>query len=598
MTFRVTGSQPFTEEVRNLIKNKYEPKLQNIVWEGQEVQPPVVLPWYPGDLALQMNVGKHVIRKNKPFADFQKFLVAETNVGHICRQEAVSMIPPIVLDVKPHHTVIDLCAAPGSKTAQLLEFLHDTKDGSMPTGLVIANDSDAVRSHMLVHQVKRLASPNLIVSSHDAQLFPKIKTESGAFLQFDRVLADVPCSGDATMRKNINVWRDWNTGNGIGLHQTQLNILMRGVKMLKPGGRIVYSTCSLNPVENEAVVAEALRLSKGKLKLVDASSMLPGLKFRPGLSSWKVMNKSFQWITEPEEKHPKSLFPPAPEETELLNLNLCMRVYPHLQDTGGFFIAVFELEDDGRPSNKKQRVNDDDEAEPAPKPEINKKKLPRDANEEPFRFVKEDHEVLDSCYSFYDIKPEFARKALFVRNATGEPARIIYYLYPELRQYIELNEGRLKLVHAGIKMFAIQKNPGECQWRVQYEGLRVLFPYLTSNRVVRSGLESLKFLCENAFPKLDDIQDSEFKENVSRLSVGCAFLVVDNPESKENMLFPLWRGQNSINLMLPREDTMELLLRVFDIHVVINKGDGKAYAPKDPKPAEIDDKLAVYDNAD
>ncbi|CRK25777.1 hypothetical protein BN1708_018185, partial [Verticillium longisporum] len=71
-------------------------------------------------------------------------------------------------------------------------------------------------------------------------------------MKFDRILADVPCSGDGTMRKNMNLWKDWNPNSALGLHTTQIRILVRALTMLKPGGRVVYSTCSMNPVENEA----------------------------------------------------------------------------------------------------------------------------------------------------------------------------------------------------------------------------------------------------------------------------------------------------------------------------------------------------------
>ena len=79
---------------------------------------------------------------------------------------------------------------------------------------------------------------------------------------FDRILCDVPCSGDGTIRKAPDIWRRWTPGNGNGLHPLQLRIALHACQMLKVGGRLVYSTCTFNPVEDEAVVAEvtALRL--------------------------------------------------------------------------------------------------------------------------------------------------------------------------------------------------------------------------------------------------------------------------------------------------------------------------------------------------
>jgi len=102
------------------------------------------------------------------------------------------------------------------------------------------------------------------------------------------ILADVPCSGDGTTRKSPDIWKQFGPDHGFTLHPTQLAIASRGISMLKIGGLLVYSTCSLNPVENEAVVAQLLRSYKGAVELVDAAATLPLLKRRPGISSWKV----------------------------------------------------------------------------------------------------------------------------------------------------------------------------------------------------------------------------------------------------------------------------------------------------------------------
>jgi len=329
-----------------------------------------------------MTTPKNVIRKYEPFKEFQKFLVSETGVGNISRQEQVSMIPPLVLDVQPHHSVLDLCAAPGSKSAQLVELLHvneeervqkalqrsrgqlkeaegeeiNMSDFGRSTGLMVANDVNYQRAQMLVHQVKRLNSPNLVVTNHDATMFPSIELPSSnpkhpRYLKFDRVLADVPCSGDGTARKNPNVWKDWSPVNALGLYITQVRILVRAIQMLKSGGRVVYSTCSMNPMENEAVVSSAIERCGGisKVKLLSTADQLPALKRSPGLNDWSIMARSGQiyesWPEaqqfEPEgSKVVPGMFPP--EADERIPLENCMRVYPHQQDTGGFFIAILE----------------------------------------------------------------------------------------------------------------------------------------------------------------------------------------------------------------------------------------------------------------
>ncbi|KAL9937421.1 hypothetical protein V8E36_003830 [Tilletia maclaganii] len=440
------------------------------------VPPPTQIPFYhPKGFGWQLDVKKNVIRKHPSFKAFQQWLVHETDAGCISRQEAVSMVPPLFLDVRSDHLVLDLCAAPGSKTAQLVEMLHTRGPSSSqplprgeydatPEGLVLANDSDTRRAHMLVHQASRIPSANLMVSNLDASMLPRIDVpwvpptdnllETKPIqreLKFDRILADVPCSGDGTLRKNIPIWKDWHSQNGLGLHPLQLRILLRGLSLLREGGRLVYSTCSLNPLENEAVVAAALiecgalRKSGGDIHIVDVQSEIPELTRRPGKRTWKVapgrgkhlfshatasasdtapaegsepataesseaassgsgrpvdyveyehfiktifsgqspqdvkpdtvredgvrltcqrgelkgeaMNSTwlpnFPYVDSWDElqqrdaalanRTPKTLWPPRSDEAaDKLQLERCMRFYPHLQNTGGFFVTVLE----------------------------------------------------------------------------------------------------------------------------------------------------------------------------------------------------------------------------------------------------------------
>ena len=190
------------------------------------------------------------------------------------------MIPCLLMDVKSHHAVLDMCAAPGSKTSQIIEALHmDAGGGKIPAGFCVANDANNQRCYMLVHQAKRLNSPCCLVVNHDAQNMPKMKIRSGdkddkgddkyQWLEYDRILADVPCSGDGTLRKNPDVWVTWKYKNTIALHQMQVRIAQRGLEMLKVGGKMVYSTCSMSPIEDEAVVAALLKKCKGSVRLVN-----------------------------------------------------------------------------------------------------------------------------------------------------------------------------------------------------------------------------------------------------------------------------------------------------------------------------------------
>lgn len=587
LTFRITGSKAHAHEVNQKFIDDHVSKLKDVEFDGMKLAPKNIA-FYPEQLGWQLDVPKSVIRKNAEFAKTQRFLVLETTVGNISRQEAVSMIPPLLMDVQPHHAVLDMCAAPGSKTAQLVEALH-AKDAETPaTGFVIANDSDYKRSHMLVHQVKRLNSPNFLVVNHDAQLFPRIQVDGvEGHIKFDRVLCDVPCSGDGTMRKNINVWKDFTIADGMGLHPLQVNILARGLQLLKEGGRLVYSTCSLSPIENEAVVAEALR-KFDQVSLVDVSEELPGLQRRHGVSSWKVFAKDMTEKFEPEDHIHATAFPPTKEEAEKFHLDRCVRVYPHLQNTGGFFITVFEKK--AKQTTKRAASPTEEPELKKPKTEVkhvptSKKKTPRGANEEPFVFLDPSNELLQKCWKFYDVDEKFPRDTELVRNATGEACRVIYYVNPSIAQILKIQNQKLKLIHAGIKLFSAQRNDsGLCPWRMQNESLPVISKHLGPARQLTTNMDVLKVLFQDAFPKIVQLKESgldeEFTSKLEAMDEGCLFLTIKR-DTLEDLFVPLWKGKSNVNLMVNKHDTQELLMRLYDIETSANdEGKEKIYQMK------------------
>lgn len=351
LTFRINGGGRFAEELRRKLESDFLSDFTSgpVYLDGEVVTPPASLPWYPGKLAWQLDFSRTQLRKIDRLKALHEFMKRESDVGAITRQEAVSMVPPLFLDVKPHHRVLDMCAAPGSKTAQLLEALHAGSEE--PTGVVIANDADAQRCNMLTHQTQRMRSPAMVITNHEAQCFPLLwnldpECEDERVL-FDRILCDVPCSGDGTLRKQPDIWRKWSPTSGNGLHIIQIRITLRACELLRIGGRIVYSTCSFNPVEDEAVVADVLRRTKGSMRLVDVSNELPELKRQAGLHSWRVKD-AIRWYDSWEEGGKESrkllptMFPSPTKDEESFPLERCMRFLPHHQDTGGFFVAVLE----------------------------------------------------------------------------------------------------------------------------------------------------------------------------------------------------------------------------------------------------------------
>jgi tRNA (cytosine34-C5)-methyltransferase len=249
--------------------------------------------------------------------EFTSFLANQSSIGAIQRQEIVSMLPVLLLDIREDSRIIDLCAAPGSKTKQMLEIVTSK-------GLVIANDQNHRRLNILNSEASKKAMSSLVITGHDASLFPRIYAHS-RLLKFDRVLCDVPCSSDGTVRKNPGLLKEWDLARSTGLCSIQYRILKRGCELLEEGGLLAYSTCSLNPLENEAVVQKIL--VAGDFELVDfrddsrfsvfgRGSRDDRFIIREGLTAWEG------------------------EEARNLGLEKCIRMYPQDQNTGGFFVAV------------------------------------------------------------------------------------------------------------------------------------------------------------------------------------------------------------------------------------------------------------------
>ncbi|KAL3860582.1 hypothetical protein ACJMK2_010684 [Sinanodonta woodiana] len=356
VTFRITGTRSQAQELLKIIKGQYFSNLVGTKVDGKLIEPKC-LHWYPDELAWEVDLSRKEIRHNDALKRLHEFLISETESGNISRQEAVSMLPPLLMDIKPHHKILDMCAAPGSKTAQLIEYLHADESVHIPEGFVVANDMDNKRCYLMVHQVKRINSPCCIIVNHDARTLPNLLTSTQGntkeFVLYDRVLCDVPCSGDGTMRKNPDIWHKWNPHHAMNLHKIQKKILQRGLELLAPGGKLVYSTCSFNPVENEAVIISVLNKCEDAVELEDVSDKLKGLKFQKGISSWKVMSRDGHCYEKKEDapvsfqkQWDDSVYSPSVEEATKRHLERCVRVLPHMQNTGGFFIALLHKKEE------------------------------------------------------------------------------------------------------------------------------------------------------------------------------------------------------------------------------------------------------------
>ena len=162
-------------------------------------------------------------------------------------QEASAMLPAQLLDAKPGERVLDLCAAPGGKSTQIGAAMGGE-------GILICNEIHPARAKILSENIERMGIINAIVVNHSpdvlAQHFPAY---------FDRILVDAPCSGEGMFRKNEEACSEWSPENVTMCAERQDEILDYAAQMLAVGGRLVYSTCTFAPEEDEGSVSRFLK---------------------------------------------------------------------------------------------------------------------------------------------------------------------------------------------------------------------------------------------------------------------------------------------------------------------------------------------------
>ncbi|XP_073849231.1 RNA cytosine C(5)-methyltransferase NSUN2 isoform X3 [Macaca fascicularis] len=474
-----------------------------------------------------------------------------------------------------------------------------------------------------------------MVVNHDASSIPRLQIDVDGrkeILFYDRILCDVPCSGDGTMRKNIDVWKKWTTLNSLQLHGLQLRIATRGAEQLAEGGRMVYSTCSLNPIEDEAVIASLLEKSEGALELADVSDELPGLKWMPGITQWKVMTKDGQWFTDwdtvPHSRHTQirpTMFPPKdPEKLQAMHLERCLRILPHHQNTGGFFVAVL-VKKSSMPWNKRQPKLQGKSAEtrestqlspagPAEGKPADPSKLESPSftgtgdteiahaaedlenngnkkdgvcgpppskkmklfgfKEDPFVFIPEDDPLFPPIEKFYALAPSFPRMNLLTRTTEGKK-RQLYMVSKELRNVLLNNSEKMKVINTGIKVWC-RNNSGEefdCAFRLAQEGIYTLYPFINS-RIITVSMEDVKILLTQENPFFRKLS-SETYSQAKDLAKGSVVLKYEpdsaNPDALQcPIVLCGWRGKASIRTFVPKNERLHYL-RMMGLEVLGEK---------------------------
>ncbi|WP_281164652.1 RsmB/NOP family class I SAM-dependent RNA methyltransferase [Liquorilactobacillus sicerae] len=241
----------------------------------------------------------------------------EHQTGYLYSQEPSAMYVAEVAAVQPGERILDLCAAPGGKSTQLAGKLQGQ-------GLLVANEIDAKRARVLAENLERTGATNVqILNEQPAKLAKKFKEF------FDKVLVDAPCSGEGMFRKDPSAITYWSPGYPRECANRQREILKSAWQMLKPGGQLIYSTCTFAPEEDEQIVAWLL-------------AEYPTLKLLP-LKKYSGMDSG-----RPEFADGRA------------ELTKTIRLFPHHFQGEGHFIAKFQdmrPQSTQKPKKSKKRFN-------------------------------------------------------------------------------------------------------------------------------------------------------------------------------------------------------------------------------------------------
>eukprot|EP00744_Colponema_vietnamica_P013297 GILI01018632.1.p1 GENE.GILI01018632.1~~GILI01018632.1.p1 ORF type:complete len:451 (-),score=137.05 GILI01018632.1:122-1339(-) len=370
---------------------------------------------------------------------------------------------------------------------------------------------------------------------------------------------------------------------------------MRACYLLKVGGRMVYSTCSLNPIENEAVVAQILHRTNGAIKLVDGRSMLPNLQCDKGLTTWKVTDNKGNILDGPNENFHEALWPLADPPADM-DLTKCMRLMPNHCQGGGFFIAVFEkvaeithlkgdLKGKGAPKSPVDETptGDVDQTEDAPEEVVPEKKArkekPKKEGEEskvpaalrlPPQFVVPAAAQTESIPKFFGLQ-NFPLQNLLVRTPPGErevradPTSNVIMVSNGVLKVLQSKSDKVRIVSAGLRTLAAENLNGG--WRISYEASSLFQKFFEKNDTRMLTVDRQLVIDLMVGGKLKELPFGDLpdalREKVVALELGSLLYKIMLGDTKGSFVTAVGlRARGRLQLLVDHEDIVELQLRM------------------------------------
>jgi len=547
--------------------------------------------------------------KSNPIdSGLKQILFTENDYG-ILRQELVSMLPVNLVDIDESDIVLDMCAAPGNKTIQVLEIMSEKAraKNTLPSGVIIANELNDKRAGNMAHFFKAHFPINIVVTNNNAENLPVIEDEN---YRPNVVICDVPCSGDGTLRKNKMVRKKWKIDFGLENHFTQIKILDNAIRQCKNDGYIVYSTCAINPLENEAVVCYILEKYKDEIELINCSKKLRDMKikFREGLIKWKVCidvdkDNNYIWkekfsevknyrnglikesmfhdIYTYKNNHPTALF----KFTDPLNLRNCIRVYSHENNSDCFFIAVIHkknnfsnethiknnhysvplneekmktigedledfmdflgLEDNEKKSNENIN-NNKDKIEENNTINEKQKNIEEDLIFKKYVKVSNYSESYNDLMKYYKFKNGLLIRHLFCKR---ESSQKIFLFSNKLSEMISIfTKMNLNIIRSGLVVFKKEREKSiNMMYRVTHYGAILMADYFGGQIIEldRPNLIKMMFDSDDMSIPLEKILEEE-KKKIDECESGSIVLIYDA------FILVSRKGKGTLHLMIPK----------------------------------------------